>query len=80
MSLLQIIFYSYLAGGIVTSPFIVRMARKEWDKKLMAGQVPPGTELIGLMVSQGVSVGLWPLTTCLAAVGFATQRLKRLLS
>ena len=78
MSTLQIILYSYLAGGLVTSPFIVRMARKEWDKKLRAGQVPPGTELIGLMVSQVVSVGLWPLTICLWVVENATRQLKRL--
>ncbi len=77
MSILQIIMVSYLVGGIATSPFIVWMARNEWDKKLKAGKVPPGTEIISLAVSQAVSVALWPLTSCLWLVEIATQRLKR---
>ena len=71
------ILVSYLVGGIATSPFIVRAARNEWDKKLRAGQVPPGTEIISLAVSQVVSVALWPLAGCLWVVEIATQRLKR---
>lgn len=77
MSILQIIMAAYIVGGIATSPFIVRMARNEWDKKFRAGQIPPGTEIIGLAVAQVVSVALWPLTSCLWLVEIATRRLKR---
>lgn len=77
MTILEIIGLSYIVGGAVTSPFIWRMARREFEASVQSGKVPPGTEMFGLLISQVVSVAVWPLTVLLWAVGLATQLLKQ---
>ncbi len=77
MSIIQIVTVIYIVVGLAVAPTIFKMARAEFETNMDAGKVPPGTEIIGLLVSQTVSVLLWPLTGLLWAVGFATQRLKR---
>lgn len=77
MNIFQILTIGYVIGAALTAKPIMRMTAKEWEEKMRAGRIPPGTEIMGLLVSQFVSVLAWPLTGLLWAVGFATQRLKR---
>ncbi len=67
----------YGIGAALTAQPIGKMTAKEWEEKMHAGKIPPGTEIIGLLVSQFVSILLWPLTGSLWAGGFATRRRKR---
>ena len=67
----------YGIGAALTAQPIGKMTAKEWEEKMLAGKIPPGTEIIGLLVSQFVSILLWPLTGLLWVVGSATRRLKR---
>ncbi len=80
MSILEIIGLGYIVGAALTSPFTWRMARKEFEASVQSGKVPPGTEMFGLLISQVVSVAVWPLAVSLWVVGLATQLLKRLRS
>ena len=77
MDLANILAIVYLVGLVATFPLILKVTRSRFKQKLQAGQIPPGTEIIALIVSPLVSALIWPVSMIAWVVELATQRLKR---
>ncbi len=77
MNLIEYLGIVYVGGAILTTPFMLKLAKVGWQKDLDANKIPPGTEYVVLFITQVVSVLGWPLILPTWLVEYATRQARR---